>query len=58
MCAALHDCAEDHGVSTGTLWQEFGPHVAAGVDALTKRTTVPKHNAMIDSLDRIRLQPR
>ncbi len=58
ICAALHDCVEDQGVSTDTLRQEFGPHVAAGVDALTKRATLPKHDAMIDSLDRIRQQPQ
>lgn len=57
-CAALHDCVEDQGVSTDTLRQEFGPQVAAGVDALSKRATLPKHEAMLDSLDRIRQQPR
>ena len=57
MCAALHDCVEDQGISTDTLQREFGPYVAAGVEALTKRATLPKHEAMTDSLDRIRQQP-
>jgi GTP diphosphokinase / guanosine-3',5'-bis(diphosphate) 3'-diphosphatase len=58
MCSALHDCMEDQGVSADTLRLEFGPQVAAGVEALSKDATLPKDKAMADSLQRIRRQPK
>ncbi|ARS57763.1 HD domain-containing protein [Ralstonia pseudosolanacearum] len=57
-CAALHDCMEDQGVPIEVLQREFGPRAAAGVEALTKRAALPKQEAMTDSLDRIRQQPK
>jgi (p)ppGpp synthase/HD superfamily hydrolase len=57
-CALLHDCIEDAGVSAEQVREEFGPAVAAGVDALSKREAVPKAERMADSLARIRQQPR
>ena len=58
VCALLHDCQEDAGVTPEELTRRFGPEVAAGVDALTKREAVPKERRMADSLERIRAQPR
>lgn len=57
MCAALHDAIEDQGVSHAVLAQKFGPAVADGVLALSKRGDLPKTEAMADSLARIRMQP-
>ncbi len=58
VCALLHDSMEDAGVTKAQLAGAFGPRVADGVDALSKRLTVPKERRMQDSLDRILAQPR
>ncbi|GLU34329.1 HD domain-containing protein [Trinickia caryophylli] len=58
VCAALHDCIEDQGVSAATLCDKFGPAVAAGVQALSKNPSLAKHHAMADSLERIRKEPK
>ncbi len=58
LCALLHDVVEDCGVTLAMLEAEFGPAVAAGVSALSKNPALPKTEAMRDSLDRIRQQPR
>jgi (p)ppGpp synthase/HD superfamily hydrolase len=57
-CALLHDSIEDAGVTAETIEQEFGANVARGVEALTKNASLPKEQAMSDSLERIRKQPR
>jgi (p)ppGpp synthase/HD superfamily hydrolase len=57
-CALLHDSIEDAGVTREQVEEAFGPKVAAGVDALTKRDALPKEERMRDSLDRIRAQGR
>lgn len=57
-CALLHDTLEDTAVPAATLRQEFGPHVAAGVQALTKDPALPKEQRLADSLRRILAQPR
>ncbi len=57
-CALLHDTIEDTDVTFADVKAAFGPRVAAGVDALTKRDDLPKAEAMADSLARIREQPR
>ena len=57
-CALLHDSIEDAGVTKEQLAQTFGPRVAEGVDALTKRDAVPKAERMRDSLERICQQPK
>lgn len=57
-CAMLHDTMEDQDVAYDTLVQAFGPAVADGVRALSKRADLPKDQAMADSLARIRSQPQ
>lgn len=57
-CALLHDVVEDTAVTADEVAAAFGPDVAAGVAALSKDATLPKDQAMADSLRRIRLQPR
>lgn len=57
-CALLHDVVEDTPVTAAEVAAEFGPDVAAGVLALSKRPDLPKDQAMADSLQRIRAQPR
>ncbi|MDQ1921802.1 HD domain-containing protein [Massilia pseudoviolaceinigra] len=57
-CAILHDAMEDQDVPHATLVAEFGLAVADGVAALSKSPTLPKADAMADSLARIRLQPK
>ena len=57
-CALLHDTVEDCGASLEDLAMRFGPAVAAGVSALSKRKDLPKAEAMADSLARIRQQPK
>jgi guanosine-3',5'-bis(diphosphate) 3'-pyrophosphohydrolase len=55
--ALLHDTLEDTATTYAQLAAEFGPAVAAGVQALTKNDTLPKADKMADSLARIRRQP-
>lgn len=57
-CAILHDTMEDQGVLHTTLVGLFNLHVAEGVAALTKKSTLPSHDALIDSIERIQLQPK
>ena len=57
-CALLHDTLEDTEVREAQLVAGFGPGVAAGVRALTKNPSLPKTEAMGDSLRRIRELPR
>lgn len=57
-CAILHDTIEDQGVAHVDLVERFGQSVADGVLALSKNPDLPKNEAMTDSLNRIRLQPR
>lgn len=57
-CALLHDTIEDCGVHVEALSDEFGPEVAAGVLALSKNPSLPRDQAMADSLRRIQAQPR
>lgn len=56
-CALLHDTLEDTDTEEHELITKFGADVAAGVRALTKSATLPKADAMVDSLRRIRMQP-
>lgn len=58
-CAVLHDVIEDAGVTADSLEERFGASVAAGVQALTKDESLPTNQVqMLDSLERIRLQPK
>ncbi|MFK7961836.1 MAG: HD domain-containing protein [Phycisphaerales bacterium] len=56
-CAMLHDVVEDTDRSADDIATTFSPAIAAGVQALTKRSDVPKPEAMRDSLDRLLQQP-
>ena len=58
-CAILHDTIEDTEVTYVELQKEFGRLVANGVMALTKDETLgTKREQMIDSLERIKMQPK
>lgn len=56
-CALLHDVLEDTATAEAELLKTFGPEVTAGVRALTKDSSLPKHESMRDSLRRIQMQP-
>lgn len=58
-CALLHDVIEDTDVTFDQVESEFGTHVASGVLSLTKdKTIATKQGQMLDSLERIKQQPR
>ncbi len=57
-CALLHDTLEDTETDESELVTAFGMDVAAGVRALTKDSAMSKKDAMADSLQRIRSQPK
>ena len=57
-CALLHDTIEDTAATYEDLKARFGVMVADGVQALTKDATMPKPQAMKDSLTRIKQQPK
>lgn len=57
-CALLHDTIEDTEVTASLLQRHFGAAVAAGVQALSKDSSLPSKAAqMADSLRRIKEQP-
>jgi guanosine-3',5'-bis(diphosphate) 3'-pyrophosphohydrolase len=56
--AQLHDTLEDTATEYEELVEIFGSEVANGVKALTKNKDLPKDYAMIDSLARIKSQPK
>lgn len=56
--ALLHDSIEDTELNYEDVQREFGTAIADGVLALTKNETLPKAEQMLDSLQRIKLQPR
>jgi len=56
--ALLHDTLEDTASEYEELVEFFGREVADGVEALTKYKDLPKDKAMIDSLTRIKSQPK
>jgi len=58
-CALLHDTIEDTSSSYDDIKSEFGIEVADGVLALTKdKSLSSKREQMLDSIQRIRLQPK
>lgn len=58
-CAILHDAVEDTSVTVDEIASRFGDDVARGVAALTKNESAgDKHAQMVDSLGRIKAQPR
>jgi len=56
--ALLHDTLEDTRATFQEIESNFGLKVAEGVSALTKNDKLPKEDKMIDSLNRIKLQPK
>lgn len=58
-CALLHDTIEDTDIDFYAIEAEFGLDVAQGVQALTKNESLAtKEEQMLDSLERIKLQPK
>ena len=57
-CALVHDTIEDTNFSAEDVEREYGKQVLEGVSALTKNTQLEKHLQMIDSLNRIKVQPK
>ncbi len=58
-CALLHDTIEDAGIKYAKLKNKFGIKVANCVKALSKNKAIkPKGEQMIDSLERIKKQPK
>ena len=57
-CALLHDVIEDPGISYDKIAEEFGQKVADGIKALSKNEDLEKTERMIDSLNRIKKQPK
>jgi (p)ppGpp synthase/HD superfamily hydrolase len=57
-CALLHDVVEDAGTDAEELKAVFGQAITSGVLALSKNGSLPKDEAMRDSLARIRREPR
>jgi len=58
-CALLHDTIEDTDCTFEDIKQAFGMDVANGVLALSKNRDVgSKHEQMLDSLKRIKVQPQ
>jgi len=56
--ALLHDILEDTDTTESELSERFGTDVLEGVKALTKNDNLPKEEKMIDSLERIKKQPK
>lgn len=54
----LHDILEDTEVTFDELQNEFGETITIGVLALTKKADLPKQEKMMDSLQRIKQQPK
>jgi (p)ppGpp synthase/HD superfamily hydrolase len=57
-CAFLHDTLEDTTLGFDELKKLYGEQVAAGVLALTKDKNIDKGQQMVDSLNRIKQQPK
>jgi (p)ppGpp synthase/HD superfamily hydrolase len=57
-CALLHDTIEDTNITFEQIEAEFGLSVADGVLALTKNSSLEKSLQMLDSLQRIKEQPK
>jgi (p)ppGpp synthase/HD superfamily hydrolase len=54
----LHDTIEDTDISADLITEKFGEQVLSGIRALTKNSELPKAERIVDSLKRIREQPR
>jgi (p)ppGpp synthase/HD superfamily hydrolase len=56
-CALLHDTIEDTDITYAQIESIFGVKVADGVAALSKNPALEKSQQLLDSLERIKLQP-
>jgi (p)ppGpp synthase/HD superfamily hydrolase len=56
-CALLHDTIEDTDTTYPQIESLFGTRVADGVAALSKDPALEKSQQLLDSLERIKLQP-
>ena len=56
-CALLHDTIEDTDTTYKQIESIFGVRVADGVAALSKNPALEKSKRLLDSLERIKLQP-
>ncbi|MBP6236536.1 MAG: bifunctional (p)ppGpp synthetase/guanosine-3',5'-bis(diphosphate) 3'-pyrophosphohydrolase [Saprospiraceae bacterium] len=56
--ALLHDTLEDTNTTYDELSEIFSDKIANGVLALSKDKKLPKENQLIDSIERIILQPK
>ena len=57
-CALLHDTIEDTTTTYEEIKERFGEVIANGVLALSKNEKLKKEEQMIDSLNRLKLQPK
>jgi (p)ppGpp synthase/HD superfamily hydrolase len=54
----LHDVLEDTNTTFDEIAKEFSLDVAEGVQSLTQNDDLPKEEKMMDSLNRIKKQPK
>ena len=57
-CALLHDIIEDTEFTYENIKEKFGEKVAKGVLVLTKDSKIENKNQLLDSLERIKKQPK
>jgi len=57
-CALLHDVIEDTKIGYQKIREVFGPEVANGVDALSKKKEIEESQRLRESLEHILIQPR
>ena len=56
--ALLHDLLEDTSTTFDEIKEEFGENIAKGVLALSKNEDLPVSQQILDSLSRIKLEPK
>lgn len=56
--ALLHDVLEDTSTTFDEIKEEFGENIAKGVLALSKNEDLPVSQQILDSLSRIKLEPK
>ncbi len=57
-CSLLHDVIEDTEISYKIVKEKYGQPVADGVLALTKNREIDKKEQLLDSIERIKKQPK
>ncbi|MDR2125093.1 MAG: HD domain-containing protein [Desulfovibrio sp.] len=57
-CAVLHDTIEDTDATKEQIEELFGTTIAEGVSALSKNKSLKGESAILDSLERIKMQPK